>query len=218
MVNQGTSIGARTVKEIAEQSQRKQFNCKFPPLFDFIPMDHVVIDTLHLFLRVSDVLISLFILDLRTQDCIGQKQTFPKGFPRKKFKHMTSYESFIRSLGIRFEWPVNKDTKQVTYLELTGPEKLLVFNKIDMVQLLPNFEKSEEVSSLWKSFMNLIDDLKLSYTCKEDIDQYDRNIKNWINDFNSLYQTSDITPSMHAFSKHIAEFLELYVNVANFNQ
>ena len=70
-----TSMGARTVKEIAEHSRRKQFNCKFPPLFDFIPMDHVVIDTLHLFLQVSDVLISFLILELMTQDCIGQKQT-----------------------------------------------------------------------------------------------------------------------------------------------
>ena len=91
-----TSVGARTVKEIAEHSRRKQFNCKFLPLFDFIPMDHVVIDTLHLFLRVSDVLISLLILELRTPDCTGQKQTFPKGFPREKFNHMASYESFIR--------------------------------------------------------------------------------------------------------------------------
>ena len=164
------------------------------------------------------MLISLLILELRTQDCIGQKQTFPKGFSREKFNHMASYESFIRSLGIGFEWSVNKDTKQITYHDLTGPENLLVFNKIDIVQLLPNFEKFEEVSILWKSFMNLIDDLKLSYTCKEDIDQYDRNIKNWINDFNFLYQTSDITPYMHAFSQHLAEFLELYINVANFNQ
>ena len=135
-----TSMDARTVKEIAEHSQRKEFNCKFPPLFDFIPMDHVVIDTVHLFLRVSDVLISLLILELRTQDCIGQKQTFPKGFPREKFNHLASYKSFIRSLGIRFEWSVNKDTRQLTYRDLTGPEKLLVFNKIDIVQLLPNFE------------------------------------------------------------------------------
>ena len=213
-----TALGARTVKEITEHSRKKQFNCKYSPLFDFIPMDHVVIDTLHLFLRISDVLISLLILELRTQDCIGRKQTFPKGFAREKYNHMASYETFIRSLGIRFEWSVNKDTKQLTYRDLTGPEKLILFEKIKITELLPNFEKSVEISNLWSDFIDLIGDLKLSYTSKEDIEKFDEKIKMWINNFNSLYQTSDVTPYMHAFSQHIAEFLELYINVSNFNQ
>ena len=67
-------FGARTVAEIARFSTEKKFNCKAQPLFDFIPMDHVIIDTLHLFLRISDVLIDLFIRELRRSDAIEKKK------------------------------------------------------------------------------------------------------------------------------------------------
>lgn len=59
-------LGARTVDEIERYSREKKFNCKAQPLFDFIPIDHVIIDTLHLFLRKSDVLIDLLIRELRS--------------------------------------------------------------------------------------------------------------------------------------------------------
>lgn len=36
-------------------------------------MDHVIIDTLHLFLRISDVLIDLLIRELRRSDAIDNK-------------------------------------------------------------------------------------------------------------------------------------------------
>ena len=132
-----TQMGARTVEEIKEHAKKHKFNCKFPPLSDFIPMDHVVIDTLHLFLRVSDVLIELLILELRTQDAINKNQTFANGFARDEFNHMAKYETFLKSIGIKFEWFVNKDTKKLQYRDLTGPEKLLFFQKIDISDLLP---------------------------------------------------------------------------------
>ena len=189
-----TQIGARTVEEIKERAKKHKFNSKFPLLFDFIPMDHVVIDTLHLFLRVSDVLIELLILELRTQDAINKNQTFANGFAGDKFNHMAKYETFLKSIGIKFEWFVNKDTKKLQYRDLTGPEKLLLFQKIDISDLLPQYEKSGQVQVLWNDFINLIGDLKLSYDSSDSISQFDARIKQWIKDFNRLYLTSDVTP------------------------
>ena len=211
-------MGASTVEEIKEHAKKHKFNCKFPPLFDFIPMDHVVIENLHLFLRVSDVLIELLILELRTQDAINKNQTFANGFAGDKFNHMAKYETFRKSIGIKFEWFVNKDTKKLQYRDLTGPEKLLLFQKIDISDLLPQHEKSGQVQVLWNDFINLIGDLKLSYNSSDSISQFDARIKQWIKDFNRLSLTSDVTPYMHAFSQHISEFLELYQNVPYFNQ
>ena len=91
-----TQMGSRTVEEIKEHAKKHKFNCKFPPLFDFIPMDHVVIDTLNLFLKVSDVLIELLILELRTQDAINKNQTFANGFARDKFNHMAKYRNLSK--------------------------------------------------------------------------------------------------------------------------
>ena len=58
---------------------------KTNPLFDFIPIDHVIIDTLHLFLRISDNLIELLIRELRRKDAIDKVSTFSNGFCRNKY-------------------------------------------------------------------------------------------------------------------------------------
>ena len=42
-------FGAKTVTKIARFSTGKKLNCKAQPLFDFVSMDHVIIDTLHFF-------------------------------------------------------------------------------------------------------------------------------------------------------------------------
>ena len=49
-------------------------------------MNHVIIDTLNFFLRISDVLIDLFIRELKRSDAIEKKKT-SDGFPRDKYKH-----------------------------------------------------------------------------------------------------------------------------------
>ena len=52
-----TSQGARTQENITHASKTtKIFSVSNKPLFENIPLKNVVIDNLHLFLRVSDVL------------------------------------------------------------------------------------------------------------------------------------------------------------------
>ena len=60
--------GARTIEVIAEKGKlgktsKNRFNCSQAPMFPFIPIQRVVIDSLHLFLRIADVLINLLIQD-----------------------------------------------------------------------------------------------------------------------------------------------------------
>ena len=64
----------RTVEDICLCAASRKFNCKAKPLFYFIPMDHVVIDNLHMFLRISDVLIDLFIRELKRCDAVDKKK------------------------------------------------------------------------------------------------------------------------------------------------
>ena len=40
----------------------------------------------------------------------------------------------------------------------------------------------------------------------------------WVNSFTSLYQTSDVTPYMHAMAMHVPEFLKLYGDISKFSQ
>ena len=99
-----TTKGARTVEEIARFASMKQqkLNCSQKPLFSFIPIHRVIIDTLHLFLRISDVLINLLIRDLGTAD----------GINRDGDKYIKIYEQFLNDkCKIRFHWNTDKTSK-----------------------------------------------------------------------------------------------------------
>ena len=57
---------ARSIEEIKEMAKlpkrsKSYFNCSRDPIFSFIPISRVIIDSLHLFLHISDVLINLLI-------------------------------------------------------------------------------------------------------------------------------------------------------------
>ena len=111
--------GARAVDEIIRLSKRKgtlatKFSCKNPSLFPSIPIFKVVIDTLHLFLRITDNLQNLLILELRRQDAIDKKSAFNNDFDRSKYKHMASFEKFVNEgCNIDFHWYVDKESKKL---------------------------------------------------------------------------------------------------------
>ena len=56
------------MEEISKFAKSKKFNCKETSLFNFIPLDYVINDTLHLFLCVSDNLTELLIKEIRRKD------------------------------------------------------------------------------------------------------------------------------------------------------
>ena len=107
--------GARTITEIAElaklgKSSKKRYNCSRSPVFPFIPIDHVIIDSLHLFLRISDVLINLLIRDLRFMD--GLEKATSVDLNRTRMTHLSIYECFLNdSCGVSFHWYLSDDKK-----------------------------------------------------------------------------------------------------------
>ena len=106
--------GGRTVKEISEKSKlskssKNRFNCSHPPLFSFIPLRRVVIDSLHLFLRIADVLINLLIRDLRTLDAV-EKATSRNSADEKIGQRFDTYIKFLNnSCKIRFQCFTDKE-------------------------------------------------------------------------------------------------------------
>jgi hypothetical protein len=45
---------------------------------------------------------------------------------------MSRYKTFLQELGIPFSWYVGKETKQLEYCDLTGPEKVKLFQNINI--------------------------------------------------------------------------------------
>ena len=90
---------------------KEKYGCIQQPLFPSILKDHVISDILHLFLRISDALINLLILDLRRMDGIAK----------------TRLDQYMTILNVNRKIPfhtfVNKETKHLKWRDLTGSEK-----------------------------------------------------------------------------------------------
>ena len=48
--------------------------------------------------------------------------------------------------------------------------------------------------------------------------QFDMQAKQWVNDFKSIYQCTDVTPYMHSLAMHVSQFLTLHGNISKFGQ
>lgn len=131
---------------------------------------------------------------------------------------MAGYEKFVKNLGISFEWKINKDTKKLEYRDLTGPEKLLLFQHINFHSLLSECHDADKLQALWSNFMDIVGDLKLDYPTDDAISSIEDKIKKWFQKFLDLYQAKDVTPYMHALYAHVPEFLKLYQNLASYTQ
>ena len=118
--------GARTIEEITEKAKlstknKQRFNCCRRPAFSFIPLKQVIIDSLHMFLRISDVLINLLIRDLRVLDGIEKAHNLD----RTKAKHLEQYEQFlVQSCKIHFKFYTDKTSQSIKWRDLVGPEKI----------------------------------------------------------------------------------------------
>ena len=144
-----TEHGARTIEEnnIIARSKRKQFNVSHEPTFKQIPLTHVIVDNLHMFLRVADTLIDLLLLELKRFDKI-EKSTKMKSLGQ--LNYLKKYEGIVQSLGISgFSFWIGRESRKLKCRTLTSPEKLVLLEKMNIVVNFPKVPDVENVQTLW---------------------------------------------------------------------
>lgn len=207
------SKGARTVTEIEEFKKlpkTKRFGCRSSPIFKFIAIDHVIIDNLHLYLRLTDLHINLLIQDLRREDGIAKAC-----LDLSKHQHLVAYEKFLNNdCNIHFAWYTSKESKQMQWRDLSGPEKVRLFSKIDIPKLFPALPNAPAIQDIWTELWRLFSELNDS----TDPNELRDDIKNWVKMFLKIYQTKNVTPYMHAFAFHVPEFMDKYGSICKFTQ
>lgn len=134
-----TEYDARTVDEISKMSKlgkysKKWYNCSHEPIFDFIPIHHVIIDILHLFLRISDV--------LRAAD------KRHSNFGKRKTSHTSPSTNNFKWLQSSFQ-VLYRQSQKMKWRDLTCPEKKHLFEKINILNLFPSLEKGQAIQTLW---------------------------------------------------------------------
>ena len=156
-----------------------------------IPFHKVIIDMLHLFLRISDVLYDLFIANLRQLD---GKQKNEIDFSTQP--HLNQFFLDLKET-YKIQNPYFINGKSIKIRDLRGPEKKRLFENIDLTKYADN-EKIKEIDKLWKDFWEIFNQVKRNVINKDIIKE---KTSNWLINFSKLYDSTHITPYIHCFSK-----------------
>ena len=215
-----TEEGARSIEENIRiaTSKRKVYNVSNVPIFKTIPLTRVVVDNLHMFLRVADVLIDLLLHALLTLDRVNQSLQVRN---LMGLSHLSKFETNLKEMGISgYSFWIGKESKKLKWRTLTGPEKLIVLTNIDLVQLFPDLENVRHIQKLWKDFLEVhtLFSMKPSDITEELITRFQSQSKAFVNDFVSIYLTKHVTPYMHCMMHHVGEFMALHGSILQFTQ
>jgi len=183
-----------------------------------IKIKNVIPDILHLYLRISDLLINLLILELRRMD--GIVKTTTKVTNLTALKNIVKYEQFLKEqCKISFHFYTEKESKQLKWRDLTGTEKLKLFKKIKITNLFPDYPNGEKVQGIWTRFHNIYNLLRdKSNKDSTAIKEFKLETNQRLKEFLEVYQTKQATPYVHLLTNHIGEMLETHGSLAPFTQ
>lgn len=144
------------LQECAEKSKGENYCCVHQPLLN-IPLDHIILDELHLMLRVTDVLIGNIIEDVMQWD---QKESLLTPTGKKKI-HLDKLTQAINSCGVSFSvWEKrNADGRGSgtwDWTSLMGDDrKTLLKNLPCKLEPLLQQDTAKTVVELWKGFADM---------------------------------------------------------------
>ena len=207
--------GARSIEEIqncVRKSKMRRINIIVPGNLFFLC--HLIM-FLHLFLRITNVLINLLILELRRLD--STKRVNPRS---KGSTLIEKYEKYLNEqCKVSFHFYSDRDSKKLKWRDLTGPEKYRVFNKINIPEVFPSLPEANKIQDIWSDFLKINKVLKSSEDFdSEKITDFSCDVTNWLTLFLSVYPTKHVTPYMHLLVHHIPEFLKLHGSLAPYSQ
>lgn len=132
-----------------------EFCCINQPLLN-IPLHHIVLDELHLLLRITDVLLANLIEDAMEWD---DREDFLKRRGETKGVHLRNLTQVINSCGVTFSVWEKKDgdgkgTGKMDWTSLMGDERKKLLKdlpaKLEASQDSINHDTAETVIKIWK--------------------------------------------------------------------
>ena len=213
----------RSLQEMRELSTRSNdsYGCCKEPLLN-IELDHIIVDELHLLLRITDILTENLITEVIEWD-------IEENFDKKNGNniHLNKLIISIRSCGISFDvWKKkNADGKESSVYDWTSlmgnDKKILLYELPEKMKDFLRLDTVGKVSKIWQDFTSVYKELS-NWEPSTSPTEFWIKAKQWISDFISLnglregYERKRVTPYMHIMVAHIPWFLELYSTVKIF--
>ena len=124
-------------------------------LFDFIPLSRTVPDLLHMFLRITDVLLEEFLKNVWDEHMSSSSET------AKVEECCTKVLRSMKAAKVSFNfWDDAKSPLKVGYPSLMGPEKMKLLRTFEPEQCLErNPVRGQWTKYIWREFMALCDKL-----------------------------------------------------------
>lgn len=215
-------LHARTIEEISNlcdlPKRCQKYNCSHPPLFPNIDIINVVVDLLHMFLRIGDRLLQLLILECRREDGIEERHRF-NDIHREKWPNMSRLESFINeTCKIPFQWEVQQDSKKLNYRDLRGPELKTLFKNINILEIIPDSSKATDMQTIWTGFYEIILLLHNDNMLQDEIGRIQSKIVLWFKLYTETFPAKNVTPYIHILHCHVVEMLQIHGQISMFTQ
>ena len=223
---------ARTLSEIKKMaslpksSKNKKFSCVHPPLLE-ISTDHIILDELHMMMRVTDRLTENLIKEVLERD---SKRNFNLAKNDTKNIYRDTLLKAINETGAVFTmWEkMNADGRSsgsFDWTSLIGADKKKVMeglpNKLEAQDILFP-ETKETVVKIWRDFTELYKEINQTDLNKDTFETIHMKAKLWIELFCSLggtrqgYSKDRVTPYMHCLVYHIPYFIKLHGSFKKF--
>lgn len=198
--------GARTIDNAVRSINK--FGQINTPIITSIPFHRIVVDMLHLFLRITDVLVDLFVINLKELDGYQQNKLNLDAQPH--------FNGFLVDLVEQYniKSPFLIENKDIKVRDFQGPEKEKLFSDFDLKKYAKGNEKIKKINQLWLDFYSMYTQIK-----KKELKHLDvkTKTKDWLLAFAAIYDAKHITPNIHIFVNHVHEFIDKYSDVNQFN-
>ena len=218
----------RSMSDISKHAQSNSYGCRSEPLVK-LPLTHVVMDELHMMLRITDRLLSNLIEDATDYDAKEKNGILPKS----NVLHLDELVKSIELCGVSFRiWetrdPSGKGTGKLEFTSLMGEEKKKLLRRLpsklaERDALHPNSKNT--VIEIWQKFEALYAVVNHEYS--------DLNAvlsagvftlaNEWVKLFITLegkrkgYETKRVTPYMHCLVYHVPRLIKEQLGIKKFS-
>lgn len=204
---------------LSSAGQKKQGkNQSNEPIFNFVETCDVVPDTLHCFLRLSDLLIDKLLAELRRLDNISESVG---AYDRENMNLTAKFEDFVRSLNIEFSFFIDPNSKRkgLNFTSLPSNQRMRIFENINVNDYLdPSNPKTDQINFLFHELLDLYHLMNQTLS-ESDIDRFETRAQKWVKVFaHDVFLCDDVTPYCHILYYHLAEAMRLHGNIGIFSQ
>jgi hypothetical protein len=173
-----------------------------------IPLNNVLIDTLHLFMRITEQLLNKVLKECKNADGISKKQRFTPIVN----KHCTEFIRFMNANKIHYNLFSTKKSA-IQGNSLTGRQLMKFIENIDVIKILPNYKHKFRLQKLIDDFHLIYRDLKEEKMSSSEIQ---KRTGYWIRNACIVFN-GKATPYMHIFHRHLCTQAKKNGSIYRFN-